>query len=112
MSDNRGHNHANDGYGREHRDKNAKAHGDRKSANRPRAKHKKKGRGDQSGDIRIHDGRIGAPKACIEGRQGAEPFSAFFSNAFVDENIRIDGEANPKHNTGDARQCQCRDKKA
>ena len=60
----------------------------------------------------IHDGGIGALKACIEGRQGAETFSAFFSNAFVDENIRIDGEANPKHDASDARQCQCRAKKA
>ncbi|MNE17510.1 hypothetical protein D3C80_1104940 [compost metagenome] len=51
-------------------------------------------------------------EALVEGGHGAQASSRFFANTFVNENVRINRDADAENDTSDTRQCKRRSDKA
>ncbi|SPU77176.1 Uncharacterised protein [Brucella suis] len=100
------HDHAHQRHIGEHRNGDAEHHGDGEAANRAGAEQEQKDGCRQRRDIGVHDGGKGAVEALVERRHRAKSLAGFFTDALVDENIRIDRDADAENNACDTGQRQ------
>src|SRR5260364_374468 len=90
----------------EHRGQNTDTVDDREAAHRTRAKRQQRQTGNQRGDVGIKDRCPGVFKAKRDGGMGRRARAQFFTDPFVDQDIRVNRHAERQRDGGDAGQCE------
>ena len=88
--------------GGEHRNQDAHADGDGKTANGAGADREQDQHLDERGRVRIDNGAVGAAEAGLERRDDAAGLAGLLAGALVDEDVGVDGHAERQQDAGDA----------